>query len=170
MFIQRNHSTCETLTAYAVNRPESRHVINMHQTGFHCEELDSFFKNRADDKAIPEAKQPTKRNKSGKGGRKSMLDHFPNIPDIATEFTKANGFKGQEKRKDTTITSCGVSVKDIKEHLCQAIPSLCEFGIFDSKVRYLFKPVKKGAFSAERYKSIRERTRSTKIILMHTIC
>ena len=149
----------------------------MHQIGFDCEELDSLLKNRTDDKAIPEAKQPTKRNKSGKGGRKSMLDRFPNIPDIATEFIKVNGFKGQEKWKDTTITSCGVSVKDIKEHLCQAIHSLCEFGISDSTVRYLFKPVKKGAFSAERYKLVTDAsvthlktTRNTKIILMHTIC
>lgn len=57
----------------------------------------------------------------------------------------------QEKRRDTTITSCGVSVKDIKEHLCQAIPGLREFGIFDSAVRYLFQLVKKGTFAAERY-------------------
>ena len=56
----------------------------------------------------------------------------------------------QEKRRDTTITS-GVSVKDIKEHLCQAIPGLREFGIFDSAVRYLFQLVKKGTFAVERY-------------------
>ena len=121
----------------------------MHQIGFECEELHSLFKNRADDKAIPEAKQPTEK-KSGKGGTKSIVDRFPDTADIATEFLRANQFKMQEKRRDTTITS-GVSVKDIKEHLCQAIPGLREFGIFDSAVRYLFQLVKKGTFAVERY-------------------
>ena len=81
-----------------------------------CEELDSWFKSRDEDKAIAESKQPTEKNKSGEGGKKSILDHFPNMPDIATEFIKANGFKAQEKRRDTTISSCGVLEKDITEH------------------------------------------------------
>ena len=135
------HSTC-------------RHVVNMHQIGFDYEKLDSFFKNRADYKAIPEAKQPKEKNKSGEGGRKSILDCFSNIPDIATEFIKANGFKVQKKRRDTTIMSCGMLVKDMKQHLYQAIRSLHEFGISDSTVRHLFKPVKKGTFAVERYESV----------------
>ena len=125
-----------------LNRPESCYIVNIHQTVFDCEELDSLFKNCADGKAIPEAKQPTEKNRGGKGSRKFILDCFPDIPDIATKFIKANGFKAQEKRRDTTITSCAVSVKDIKEHLCQAILVLREFEISDSTVRYLFKPVK----------------------------
>ena len=126
----------------------------MHQIGFDCEELDLLFKNGVDNKAIAEVQQPTEKNTSSEGGRKSILDSFSNIPDIATEFIKADGFKAQEKRRDTTITSCGVSVKDVKWHLCQAIPGLREFGISDSTVRYLFKPVKEGIFAAERYKSV----------------
>lgn len=115
----------------------------MHWIGFDCEELDSLFKNRADDKAIPGAKQPTEKNNSGEGGRKFILDYLPNISDIATEFIKGNGFKMQEQQRDTTITSCGMLVKDIKEHLCQAIFGLREFGMSDSTVRYLFEPAKK---------------------------
>ena len=53
----------------------------MHQTSFDCEELDSLSKSRADNKAIPEAKQPIEKNKSDKGIRKSILDRFPNIPE-----------------------------------------------------------------------------------------
>ena len=136
-----------------LNRPESR-SRNMHQIDFDCEQLDSLFKNRADDKAIPEAKQPTEKSKSGEGGRESILDRFPNIPDIATEFIKANGFKAQEKQRDTTITSCGGLVKDVKEHLCPVMPGLRKFGISYSTVRYLFKPVKKGTFAAECYKLV----------------
>ena len=64
-----------------LNRLESRYIVKMHQTDLDCEELDSLFKNRADNKAIPEAKQPTEKNKSDKGNRKSILDRFPNIPE-----------------------------------------------------------------------------------------
>ena len=125
-----------------LHRPESRYTINMHQIGFDCEELDR------DSKAVMKTKLSLKRSnqqrriKVAKAAKKSILDHFPNMPDIATEFIKANGFKVQEKRRDTTISSCGVLEKDITENYRQAIPGLCEFGISDSTVRFLFKPVK----------------------------
>ena len=64
-----------------LNRLESRYIVNMHQTSFDCEELNLLFKSRADNKAIPEAKLPTEKNKSDKGGKKSILDRFPNIPE-----------------------------------------------------------------------------------------
>ena len=83
----------------------------MHQIGFDCEELDR------DSKAVMKTKLSLKRSnqqrriKVAKAAKKSILDHFPNMPDIATEFIKANGFKAQEKRRDTTISSCGVLEK-----------------------------------------------------------
>ena len=52
-----------------LNRPESGYIVNIHQINFDCKELDSLSKNRADNKALPEAKQSTEKNKSGKGGR-----------------------------------------------------------------------------------------------------
>ena len=107
-----------------------------------------------DDKAIPEVKQPTKKGKSGGSGRKSIPDCFSNIPDIATEFIKANGFKVQGKRRDNTIASCEMLVRDIKEYMCQSIPGLCEFRISNSTLRCLFKPVKREPFSAEHNKSV----------------
>ena len=63
-----------------LNRPGSRYIVNMCQIG--------FIQNRANDKAIPEAKQPTDKNKSGKVGRKCILDCFSNIPGIASELQK----------------------------------------------------------------------------------
>ena len=99
-----------------LHRPESRYTINMHQIGFDCEELDR------DSKAVMKTKLSLKRSnqqrriKVAKAAKKSILDHFPNMPDIATEFIKANGFKAQEKQRDSTISSCGVLEKDITEH------------------------------------------------------
>ena len=53
------------LTLMLLTRPESCYIINIHQIGFDCKEVDLFFKNRADNKAIPGTKQPTEKNESG---------------------------------------------------------------------------------------------------------
>ena len=59
----------------------------------------------------------------------------------------------------------------MKEHLCQAISGLREFGISDSTERYLFKSVKKGAFAAERSKLVIDISVPQKeIIMMRTTC
>ena len=73
------------------------------------------------------------------------------IPLTATEFIKASGFKTQEKSCDAFITSCGVSVQDVRDHLIKVVPG---HGISETSVRYLFKPVRKGTFAAESYKSV----------------
>ena len=73
----------------------------MHQIDFHNKELDALFKICDTGEKIPSAKEPKSVNaKSDKGGRKSILDKFPDIPVIATDFIKASGFKAQEKRRD----------------------------------------------------------------------
>ena len=58
---------------------------------------------------------------------------FPQIPLIATEFLKQNGFKAQEKRRDSFV-SCGVSVKCVRDHLIKTIPGLAEHGINETAV------------------------------------
>ena len=127
----------------------------MHQIDFHNKELDTLFEICDTGEKIPSAKESKSVNaKSDKGGRKSILDKFLDIPVIAIDFIKASGFKAQEKRRDTTVTSCGVSIKVVREHLLKVTPGLEEHGISDTTVRYLFKPVKKGTLTAERYKSV----------------
>ena len=54
----------------------------------------------------------------------------------------------------TMITPCGVSGQDVRQHLLMVIPGLKEHGIFETTVRYLFKPVRTGTFAAERYNSV----------------
>ena len=116
----------------------------MHQIDFHNKELDALFEICDTGEKIPSAKEPKSVNaKSDKGGWKSILDKFPDIPVIATDFIKASSFKAQEKRRDTTVTSCGVSIKDAREHLLKVIPGLEEHGISDTTVRYLLKKLKK---------------------------
>ena len=87
-----------------------------------------------------------------KKGRQSIVDKFPMIPIVATEFIKRNLFKAQEKRRDDDFVSCGVSVDEVKQHLLKTIPGLADFGLSRNTVRYLFKPVHRSRNSSKRYK------------------
>ena len=100
------------------------HIVNMHQIDSNDAELDEIFEVRQDDENLPEAKESVEKNAGRQGGRKSVLEKFPDIPLTVTEFIKASGFKAQEKRRDTSITSCGVSVQEVGDHLIKVVPGL----------------------------------------------
>ena len=40
------------------------------------------------------------------------------------------------------------------DHLINVIPGLKKYGLSETRVRYLFKPVNKGKYAAERYNSV----------------
>ena len=73
---------------------------------------------------------------------------------MATEFIKLNGYQAQERRRETAFQSCGVTIEEIRSHLFDTIPGLREHGLGLTTIRYLFQPVHKGTFAAERYKGI----------------
>ena len=133
-------------------------LINMHQMEFNCDELDLLFgltkepvtQSKNDEEVKIETN--TERKPGKKGGRPSVVSKFPEIPTVATEFIKNNGYRAQERRRETTFQSCGVTIAEIRDHLLQEIPGLKEHGLGLNTVRYLFKPVKRGTFAAERYK------------------
>ena len=126
----------------------------MHQIDSNDAELDEIFEVRQDGENLPEAKESIEKNAGRQGGRKSILEIFPDIPLTATEFIKARGFNAQEKRRDISITSCGVSIQDVRDHLIKVVPGLKDHGISETSVRYLFKQVRNGTFAAESYKSV----------------
>ena len=97
-----------------------------------------------------------------KTGPKSIVENFPNIPDVATEFIKRNGFKAQEKRRNDEFVSCGVTVEEVRQHLLNTVPGLKENGLSKNTVRYLFKPVNKSRNSAKLYKGVIRLPSSTK--------
>ena len=126
----------------------------MHQIDYNDAKLNTNFEVDVDDEEnhIPEPKERDEHNVGRRGGPKSILEKFPDIPVIASEYIKSRGFKARERRRDTKMTSCGVSVQDIREHLLKVVPALKEYGgISVTSVRYLFKPVRKGTFVAENY-------------------
>ena len=126
----------------------------MYQAELNNPELDSIFQSAKSNDSVPIATVQKEKGKCRNGGRISILQIFPDIPHIATEFIKASGFKAQEKRRESTITSCGVSLRDIREHLIKEIPGLRKHGISETSARYLFNPVNKRKFTEARYKSM----------------
>ena len=139
-----------------VKKQNNNFLVNMHQMEFECKGLERLFS--YDTKTGTVASEPmfTKEEKGKKRsrGRKSVVDKFPDIPRIATEYVKANGFKAQERRRETTFRSCGVTIKELRDYLLETISGLDEHGLGITTVRYLFQPVKKGTFAAENYKGL----------------
>ena len=142
-----------------VKKQKSHFLVNMHQMDFECEDLERLFsydirtKTEADESVLTAGEEKEKQ-KGRSGGRKPIEDKFPDIATIATEFIKANGFKAQERRRSTTFQSCGVTIKELRGYLLEAVPGLKEHSLGNTTVRYLFQPVKKGTFAAENYEGL----------------
>ena len=137
-----------------VKKLNSQYLINMHEVELGNPKLDSAFQIPKSNDSIPIATVQKEKGKGRNGGRIPILQRFPDVSHVATEFIKTSGFKAQEKRRESTITSCGVSLKNITEHFIKEIPGLSEHGTSEMNVRYLFNPVNKIAFTVARYKSV----------------
>ena len=86
-------------------------------------------------------------------GRPTLARTFPNLVAIATEFVKANGHAAQERRRDDTSKSAGVSIADVRKHIMNEIPELGKRGVSLGAIRTLFCPPSRAAKSAENYHS-----------------
>ena len=80
----------------------------MHQVELNNPELDSILQSAKSDDSVPIGTVQKEKGKCRNGGRIPILQIFSDIPHIATEFIKASGLKAQEKRRESTIKSCGV--------------------------------------------------------------
>ena len=87
-----------------VHKPDSRFIVNMHQIACNDSELENIFEIVDDCDNLQEPKENVTKHNAGKGGRKYIIDKFLNIPLLATVYIKANGYKAQERRRDSTIT------------------------------------------------------------------
>ena len=86
-------------------------------------------------------------------GQPSLVQRFPNILDVTTEFIKQHSFSAQHRRRTDTCFSSGITISQICEHLIQNIPGLKEHGISNSTVRRLFEPPNEGRNASVRYKA-----------------
>ena len=138
-----------------VKKPNCQYLVNMHQVDLNNPELDSIFQSTKSNDSVPVATVQKEKGKGRNGRRIPILQKFQDIlHHVAKAFIKASGFKAQEKRRESTITSCGVSLKDIRAHLIKEIPGLREDGVSETSVRYLFNTVNKRTFTGARYKYV----------------
>ena len=142
---------------YIKTPDKKEYLINLMQTDTDCHEIDRLLSPNEEKRPEPVCTQVVtsdtpKRKLSHKGSPPSLVSKFPTIPTVATEFMKTNGFKAQEKRRNETFESCGVTVKQVREHLLDNVPGLRQHGISLTTVRYLFLPVHKSRSSARHYK------------------
>ena len=63
---------------------------------------------------------PSKK-KVNKGGQKSIVQLFPSIIDIASEFLKQHGLAAQCRRRNDTGFSSGVTINQIRQHLLEKV-------------------------------------------------
>ena len=149
-----------------IMQSKDQFLVNVHQIDFHCKELNEIFETQLEDDRCDLIKQSTDNcQKGSSGGKRGIEKIFPSIPNVATEFIKSHGFRAQERKSTSTITSSGVTINEIREHLLKNIPGLKEHGIRKQTVRWLFKPVRKDNHAAIRYKGIINATIPKKIIL-----
>ena len=50
----------------------------------------------------------------GRAGRPSIVQKYPSIVTIVTEFIKQHGYRAQERRRTETGTTCGVTLREIR--------------------------------------------------------
>ena len=145
----------KTVVKQIIMQSKDQFLVNVHQIDFHCKELNEIFETQLEDDRCDLIKQSTDNCQKGKsGGRRGIENIFPSIPNVATEFIKSHGFRAQERKRTSTITSSVVTINEIREHLLKNIPSLKEHGISKQTVRWLFKPFRKDNHAAVRYKGI----------------
>ena len=158
--IPQNNETVEQITklfpVLYIKDNCSSFFVNIHEFTYTPGSLDAHNDNLYDDVIEQgndnEGKLKEKETLS-KIGQPSLVDKFPSIIGIATDFIKSNGFSAQNRRRTDTGYSSGTTIVQIKNHLVDNIPGLKEHGISESTVRRLCQAPNKARNSATRYKS-----------------
>ena len=74
-----------------------------------------------------------------KGGQKPIVQLFPIIIDITSEFLKQHGLAAQCRRRNDTGFSSGVTINQIRQNLLENVQGQREHNISKSRVRRLFR-------------------------------
>ena len=108
------------------------------------EEDDVEMRDSGSQDSVPSKKRVNKR------GPKSIVQLFPSIIDITSEFWKQHGLAAQCRRRNDTGFSSGVIINQIRQHLLENVQGLREH-ISNFSFRGLFKAYNKSHNAAARY-------------------
>ena len=67
--------------------------------------------------------------------RQPIVHKFPSIVPCTIDFIKQHGFRAHQRRRTSTATSLGITIKDIKCYLYENVPGLREHSIGDTTIR-----------------------------------
>ena len=96
--------------------------------------------------------QETQKSGSSKPGRPSIVDKFPAIVEVASEFVKSHGYAAHVRRRESVASTPGVSLRDIQDHLLRNVPGLEEHGISVHTVARLMNPPRQHTIARKQYK------------------
>ena len=91
---------------------------------------------------------------SSKPGRPSIVEKFPTVVEIASEFIKTHGYAAHVRRREGVASTPGVSLNNIRHHLLDNVPGLKEHGISVNTIARLMNPPRRKTIAAERYKGL----------------
>ena len=80
---------------------------------------------------------------TNKIGRKPLYMKFQSLLQSATDFIKPHSFEAHNRRRETTSTGTGVSLKDLHKHLLQNVRGLKEHGISRDTIHHSIIPPRK---------------------------
>ena len=86
-------------------------------------------------------------------GQPSLVQLFPSIVNVASEFIKQHSFSAQNRRRSETSYSSGITIPQIRDHLLAKVPGLEQRGISLSTTRRLFEAPNKSRTNSVGYKS-----------------
>lgn len=88
-------------------------------------------------------------------GRIPLYIKFPSLVDCATKFIKEHSYTAHVRRRETTGTGVGVTLKDIQEHLLENVPGLKNSGgIHRDTIHRLTVAPRKNTIRSHRFKGL----------------
>ena len=101
-----------------------------------------------------EVLKPVKEGPTQRLGRKPLWLKYPEIVPCATDFIKQQSFAAHARRRKSTRTGTGVTLRDLKQHLLDTVPGLKDHGISVDTVHHLMVAPRKNSSHADRYKGL----------------
>ena len=95
--------------------------------------------------------KPTVYGPKNKVGQKPLWQKFSQLIEIATEFIKIHSFQAHFRRRETTGTGNGVTLREIRKHPLENVPGLAAHGISVDAVHHLTIGPRKNYFRFHRY-------------------
>ena len=89
-----------------------------------------------------------------KPGPKARHIEFPELVEAALDFIKLHGYAAQQKHRDSSSTSMGVTLKQIRQHLLDVVPGLRDQRKSWNTIQELMLAPHRGSINSHRYKAL----------------